>query len=60
MKTIGEVYVCEICGLKVEVLEAGGGTLVCCGHARAQLEHETDGWREIFISFINNAKRRLE
>jgi len=27
----GEVYVCEICGNKVKVLEAGDGTLVCCG-----------------------------
>jgi superoxide reductase len=27
----GQVYVCEICGNKVEVLEAGVGTLVCCG-----------------------------
>jgi desulfoferrodoxin-like iron-binding protein len=27
----GEVYVCEICGNKVKVLEEGGGTLVCCG-----------------------------
>jgi len=27
----GEVYVCEICGNKVQVLEAGVGTLVCCG-----------------------------
>ncbi len=27
----GEVYVCEVCGNKVQVLEEGGGTLVCCG-----------------------------
>jgi desulfoferrodoxin-like iron-binding protein len=27
----GEIYVCEICGNKVQVLETGGGTLVCCG-----------------------------
>ncbi len=27
----GEVYLCEICGNKVQVLEAGAGTLVCCG-----------------------------
>jgi len=25
----GEIYLCEICGNKV--LEAGRGTLVCCG-----------------------------
>jgi len=27
----GEIYVCEICGNKVQVLESGVGTLVCCG-----------------------------
>jgi superoxide reductase len=27
----GQVYVCKICGNKVEVLEVGVGTLVCCG-----------------------------
>jgi len=26
----GEIYICTICGNKVEVLEVGGGTLVCC------------------------------
>ncbi len=26
-----EVYVCEICGNKVQVIESGAGTLVCCG-----------------------------
>lgn len=28
---VDEVYLCEICGNKVKVLEAGGGELVCCG-----------------------------
>ncbi|HRY63704.1 MAG TPA: desulfoferrodoxin FeS4 iron-binding domain-containing protein [Patescibacteria group bacterium] len=27
----GQVYKCEICGNVVEVIAAGGGTLVCCG-----------------------------
>jgi len=27
----GEVYICEICGNNVQVLESGAGTLVCCG-----------------------------
>jgi len=31
MTTPGEIYFCEICGNKVKVLEAGAGTLVCCG-----------------------------
>ena len=31
VEKIGEKYFCEACGNVVEVLEAGGGTLVCCG-----------------------------
>lgn len=31
MTNVGEVYLCEICGNKVQVLEAGAGMLVCCG-----------------------------
>jgi len=27
----GEKYKCNICGNKVEVIEVGGGELVCCG-----------------------------
>ena len=28
---VNQVYKCNICGNIVEVLNAGGGTLVCCG-----------------------------
>jgi len=28
---IEEIYLCKICGNRVKVLEAGKGTLVCCG-----------------------------
>ncbi|WP_460032144.1 desulfoferrodoxin FeS4 iron-binding domain-containing protein [Megalodesulfovibrio paquesii] len=31
MANEGEVYKCELCGQVVKVVEAGGGTLVCCG-----------------------------
>ncbi|MBU0580350.1 MAG: desulfoferrodoxin FeS4 iron-binding domain-containing protein [Candidatus Margulisbacteria bacterium] len=27
---VGEVYLCEICGNKVKVIENGIGVLVCC------------------------------
>lgn len=30
---VGESYLCEICGNKVEVVQAGDGELVCCGEA---------------------------
>jgi desulfoferrodoxin-like iron-binding protein len=31
VNSVGEIYKCEICGNVVEVKEAGGGELVCCG-----------------------------
>ena len=31
MTKVGEKYKCSICGNFVEIKEAGGGTLVCCG-----------------------------
>jgi desulfoferrodoxin-like iron-binding protein len=31
VKSVGEVWKCDICGNVVEVKEAGGGELVCCG-----------------------------
>ncbi|MCL6635003.1 MAG: desulfoferrodoxin FeS4 iron-binding domain-containing protein [Peptococcaceae bacterium] len=33
----GEIYLCQICGNKVEVKEAGKGTLVCCGKPMAKV-----------------------
>jgi desulfoferrodoxin-like iron-binding protein len=34
----GEVYVCNVCGNKVKVVEVGGGTLVCCGQNMSKIE----------------------
>ncbi len=31
MTKVGQICFCEICGNKVEVVEAGAGALVCCG-----------------------------
>jgi len=31
MTEVDEVYLCEICGNKVKVMENGPGVLVCCG-----------------------------
>jgi superoxide reductase len=38
MTEVGEIYVCEICGNKVKVLESGAGTLVCCGEDMVLVE----------------------
>jgi superoxide reductase len=31
MASDNEYYVCDICGIVVQVLRGGSGTLVCCG-----------------------------
>ena len=31
VKEKGQIFICEICGNIVEVLEVGGGELYCCG-----------------------------
>ena len=36
-----DVYKCELCGNLVEVLDAGAGTLVCCGQNMTKLEEKT-------------------
>ncbi len=38
MTQVGEIYKCELCGNVVEVKEAGGGELVCCGEPMEKQE----------------------
>jgi len=38
MTEVDEIYVCEICGNKVKVMEAGAGQLVCCGQPMVREE----------------------
>lgn len=38
----GEVYKCSVCGNIVEVLHAGGGTLVCCGQPMILMKENSD------------------
>ena len=48
-----QVYKCPICGNIVEVLEAGGGTLVCCGKPMDQLiGNTTDAATEKHVPII--------
>ncbi|MBI5680898.1 MAG: desulfoferrodoxin [Methanobacterium sp.] len=37
-----QVYRCNICGNIVEVMHAGGGSLVCCGQLMELLEEKTE------------------
>ena len=36
-----DIYRCELCGNIVEMVHAGGGTLVCCGQNMVKLEAKT-------------------
>lgn len=48
-----QVYKCPICGNIVEVLEAGGGTLVCCGKPMEHLiGNTTDAVTEKHVPVI--------
>jgi len=38
----GEVYQCKVCGNKVEVIEVGGGTLMCCGKEMKNMENKPE------------------
>jgi superoxide reductase len=38
MTEVNEVYLCEICGNKVKVLENGFGQLICCGQPMKKVE----------------------
>ena len=38
MTEVNEVYLCEICGNKVMVLENGIGVLVCCGQPMVKID----------------------
>lgn len=47
------VYQCEMCGNMVEVLQAGGGDLVCCGQPMKLLaENSTDAAKEKHVPVI--------
>lgn len=37
----GEIYKCPVCGNVVEIINAGGGTLVCCDKPMIHVEENT-------------------
>jgi superoxide reductase len=40
VKHFGEIWKCSICKNKVEVIDAGGGTLVCCNKEMKMVEDD--------------------
>ena len=48
-----DVYKCDICGHVVEVLQGGGGELVCCGKPMQQMvENTVDAAKEKHVPVI--------
>jgi superoxide reductase len=48
-----QMYKCEKCGMIVEVLDGGAGTLVCCGQPMTQLtENTTDAAKEKHVPVV--------
>ena len=37
VEAVGERYICNTCGNVVEVVEVGGGDLVCCGQVMEKM-----------------------
>jgi len=55
------VYKCEICGNIVEVLNVGGGTLVCCGKPMTLLEEKTaDAATEKHVPIMEEQNGKLK
>lgn len=55
-----EIYKCEVCGNIVEVLHAGGGTLVCCGQPmKLQEENTVDAAQEKHVPVIEDKKVKV-
>ena len=49
-----EVYKCDVCGNIVEVLDGGGGELVCCGEPmKLMVENTVDAAKEKHVPVID-------
>ena len=52
-----QVYKCGVCGNIVEVVHAGGGTLVCCGEPMSLLtENTTDAAKEKHVPVVERTE----
>lgn len=52
-----EIYKCEVCGIITEVLEGGGGELVCCDQPMELLEAKTaDAGTEKHVPYIEKVE----
>ncbi len=52
-----EVYKCDVCGNIVEVLDGGGGELVCCGEPmKLMVENTVDAAKEKHLPVIEKVE----
>lgn len=57
MTQLNEVYRCEVCGNIVEVVHAGIGELVCCGHPmKRMIENTVDAAREKHVPVVERTE----
>jgi superoxide reductase len=61
MTQLKEIYKCAICGNIVEVVHAGGGTLVCCGQPMNLMKENADdnASKEKHVPIINGKKVKI-
>jgi superoxide reductase len=60
MTQVNQIYKCNVCGNVVEVVNAGKGTLVCCGEDMKLLtENTTDAAREKHVPVIEKAGNKV-
>ncbi|MCL5410857.1 MAG: desulfoferrodoxin [Patescibacteria group bacterium] len=61
MITQNQVYKCSVCGNIVEVLFAGGGTLVCCGKPMELLAEKTeDEGKEKHVPVVEKSDNKIK
>lgn len=61
MTKVGEVYKCDVCGNVVEVVHAGGGTLVCCDQPmRLMKENTVDASKEKHVPVIEQVPNGIK
>jgi len=60
MTALNQIYKCQVCGNIVEVVHAGGGTLVCCNQPMTLLkENTTDAAQEKHVPVIEKSGNKV-
>lgn len=61
MITLNQIYKCSVCGNIIEIVHAGGGTLVCCGKEMIlQVENSVDAAKEKHVPVIETAENGIK